>query len=215
MAAMKTRSSRAHTARILTELAFLVLFGFLFLRGSIQLWLGVFVGGAILSVFFSRLFCGWICPMNTVFRPIAWLRARLGIRALKTPGFLARPAVRYIFLGLFLASMALTKKLGIDLHMPALVFILSIPVVLFFEEALWHNVVCPYGTILSISSRRASTRYGVDGKKCISCGKCQPVCPVHSIDSLETGTRFIRKADCIACGACAEACPTKAIRLGR
>jgi len=212
---MKRRSSRAHAARILTELAFLVIFGFLFLKGSIQLWLGVFVGGAILSVFFSRLFCGWICPMNTVFRPIAWLRARLGIRALKTPGFLARPAVRYIFLGLFLASMALTKKLGIDLHMPALVFILSIPVVLIFEEALWHNVVCPYGTILSISSRRASTHYRVDGKKCVSCGKCQPVCPVHSIDSLETGKRFIRKADCIACGACAEACPTKAIRLGR
>jgi len=215
MAEMKRRSSRAHAARILTELAFLVIFGFLFLKGSIQLWLGVFVGGAILSVFVSRLFCGWICPMNTVFRPIAWLRARLGIRALKTPGFLARPAVRYIFLGLFLASMALTKKLGIDLHMPALVFILSIPVVLIFEEALWHNVVCPYGTILSISSRRASTHYRVDGKKCVSCGKCQPVCPVHSIDSLETGKRFIRKADCIACGACAEACPTKAIRLGR
>jgi polyferredoxin len=215
MAKMKRRSSRAHIVRILTELAFLVLFGFLFLKGSIQLWLGVFVGGAILSVFFSRLFCGWICPMNTVFRPITWLRARLGIRALKTPGFLTHPAVRYIFLGLFLASMALTKKLGIDLHMPALVFILSIPVVLLFEEALWHNIVCPYGTILSISSRKASTHYRVDGKKCVSCGKCQPVCPVHSIDSLETGKRFIRKADCITCGACAKACPTKAIRLGR
>lgn len=210
---MIRKQSRAHPLRVVVELVFLVLFGFLFLRGSIQLWLGIFAAGVLLSIFFSRVYCGWVCPMNTIFRPITWLRSKLGIRPLKTPRFMTNPAVRVIFLVLFVASMLLAKRLKEELPLPALITGLSVLVVLFFEEALWHNAMCPYGTILSLSSRMAPKHYRVEDKACISCGKCQKVCPVYVIDTLESGKRSIRKSDCLACGACAEACPAKAIRF--
>ena len=66
---MKKKSSGIYTLRIIIEIVFLGLFEILFFRGSIQLWLAVFVAGALLSLFFGRIYCGYICPMNTLFRP--------------------------------------------------------------------------------------------------------------------------------------------------
>ena len=48
------------TLRIITQLAFLALFALLFAKGRIQLWLAVCGSGAILSLVFSRFYCGWI-----------------------------------------------------------------------------------------------------------------------------------------------------------
>jgi NAD-dependent dihydropyrimidine dehydrogenase PreA subunit len=45
---------------------------------------------------------------------------------------------------------------------------------------------------------------------CISCGVCEPECPVSCIkagDSIYT----IEEAECIDCGACAGVCPVAAI----
>lgn len=45
---------------------------------------------------------------------------------------------------------------------------------------------------------------------CISCGSCQPECPVEAIS--EGDTQYVIDADaCIECGACASTCPTEAI----
>ncbi|AGB41376.1 dissimilatory sulfite reductase (desulfoviridin), alpha/beta subunit [Halobacteroides halobius DSM 5150] len=45
---------------------------------------------------------------------------------------------------------------------------------------------------------------------CISCGACEPTCPV---DAISEGTdKYEIDADaCIDCGACAGACPVEAI----
>ncbi len=44
---------------------------------------------------------------------------------------------------------------------------------------------------------------------CVSCGACQPECPV---DCISEGSPFSIDADtCISCGACADVCPVEAI----
>jgi len=44
---------------------------------------------------------------------------------------------------------------------------------------------------------------------CISCGACQPVCPVNCI---EEGDLYTIDADqCIDCGACVDICPVDAV----
>jgi NAD-dependent dihydropyrimidine dehydrogenase PreA subunit len=46
--------------------------------------------------------------------------------------------------------------------------------------------------------------------ECISCGSCEPICPVNAIS--EGGSKFEIDPDtCIDCGSCAEVCPTDAI----
>lgn len=45
---------------------------------------------------------------------------------------------------------------------------------------------------------------------CISCGACEPECPVEAIS--EGDTQYNIDAElCIDCGACADVCPTEAI----
>lgn len=50
-------------------------------------------------------------------------------------------------------------------------------------------------------------------EECISCGTCEPECPVEAIS--EGDTQYVIDADtCIDCGACADVCPVEAIEEG-
>lgn len=122
------------------------------------------------------------------------------------------PVVRVVCLALFAGTLFLIKRLGINVPPFAAIMALSVLVVLIFDEAFWHNSICPFGTVLSLSARITCKHYTVAEDACIACGKCQKVCPTHAIDTLVSGKRFIRKADCLACGACADVCPTIAIQ---
>lgn len=47
-------------------------------------------------------------------------------------------------------------------------------------------------------------------EECISCGACEPVCPVDAIS--EGAERYeIDPATCTDCGACVDTCPVDAI----
>jgi pyruvate formate lyase activating enzyme len=48
--------------------------------------------------------------------------------------------------------------------------------------------------------------------RCIGCGTCEKVCPVHAIHRTPTGIRIDRNA-CGCCGTCAQECPANAMEL--
>lgn len=50
----------------------------------------------------------------------------------------------------------------------------------------------------------------VINQECISCGSCEPECPVNAIS--DGGDKYVIDANtCIDCGACESICPTGAI----
>ncbi len=207
----KRTVSAGFILRIAVQVLFLAAGIALLLAGKLQLWFAVFAVGVLVSPFIGRVYCGWACPMNTLFRPIAWFYKKTGLKRIQIPWTKKIYLLRFLPLALFVAVMIITRRSHLPVPVLAMITLLSLAVTLFFEEAVWHNLFCPFGTILSLTSKKTLRTYRVESSGCISCGKCQKACPVHAIDTLEDGTRFIRKNDCISCGECVTACPVHVI----
>jgi len=192
---------------IVSEIVSLIIFILLFLNKKLQMWILIFGVSALLSMFFGRFYCSWICPMNTLFKPINWLYSKLKIKKLKTPRFLKWKGFRIIILVLFVVSMLLVKKMGLKINVLLYMTAFAVFLTLFFEENLWHRHICPFGTILSLTSRPSFYRMEINETDCISCGKCQKVCPTNSIITLENKKRRNEKNECLLCGRCVDVCP--------
>ena len=191
----------------LTGLLAIGVFVFLLLHHKLQLWIVVFGISALLSTLLGRFYCSWICPMNTSFKIIDFIYRKLGIRRLNPPGFLSNRFVRIGVLILFVASMVLLKRFGIKINVLLYMTVFSILLTLIFKEVFWHRHLCPFGTILSFTSRPAFYSMKIGEEECIECGKCQIVCPTGSIATLENGKRRNTANECLLCGNCTTVCP--------
>lgn len=189
---------------------FLALFVVLAVVGKIQIWMGIFVIAALASLLFSRFYCGWLCPINTVLKPVTWAKKKLHIKSFKVPNFLKKTWVRIFMLVLFLGVLIFTLRTGKRLPVLPISVALGFVLTLFFPEELWHRYLCPYGSILSLPSRKARFGMKIDEEKCISCGKCMKVCPAVAITK-EDKKYSITKNDCLVCRECVAACPVDAI----
>lgn len=222
----------AKAVQVFSQWVFVLLFFALVALGRVQLWIGVFILSVILTPFFGRLYCGWVCPINTIMNIVTRIKQRFHVKDLAVPESLKKPVYRYLalfaFILLFMFVMISGKKL------PVLPGLLAVGVLLtvFFTEKLWHRYLCPYGTILSMVVKLSRRGYRVIEQACISCGICSRVCPadaVMEISPLSSGgndeikdtlagdknlhrkTYNIVKKECLLCGACADRCPKNAI----
>lgn len=192
------------------QILFLALFVVLAAKEKIQIWMGIFVLSVLASLVFSRFYCGWLCPINTVLKPVTWVKKKLHIKSLKVPNFLKKTWVRIFMLVLFLGILAFTLKTGKKLPVLPISVALGFVLTLFFAEELWHRYLCPYGAILSLPRGKAKYGMKIDQEMCISCSKCMKVCP--SVAITKEGKKYsITKNDCLVCRACAEVCPVEAI----
>lgn len=192
------------------QVASLLFFILLIFKGRVQLWMLIFASSTLLTLLFSRFYCGWICPINTVIRPISWVKRRLRVKRQKMPTWIEGDIPRNIVLVLFLATMAFVFKTGKKLPiLPALLGIGALLSIL-FDEALWHRHLCPYGTILSFFGRFSKKAMRIDPNTCTNCLRCVRVCPSNAI-VVKDETHTIIKRECLVCHECERACKVGAI----
>jgi polyferredoxin len=194
---------------LLIQIAFLVLFFVLIKAGRIQVWMGIFLAGIAISFLKGRVYCGFICPINTAIQTISYIKKKLEVKDMKYPKFLAYKVTRVIFLIGFIAIFIIVIKTGRKLPVLPVLFVFGVVLSIFFHQELWHRYLCPYGTILNISSKTANTKMVVDEDKCNNCSICKRVCKGHAVEKKEK--HYIKQNDCLVCFECERNCKQKAI----
>lgn len=189
---------------------FLVLFIFLVINGKVQLWMGLFAASILVAFLLGRAYCGWICPINTVMRGVAWIKKKLCIKNIGISAWLMKPWVRILALGLFVAVFIFTAVSGKKLPVLPTLFAIGIILTFFFPRELWHRYLCPYGTIFSLPARKSKYAMVIEPELCNRCGMCRRVCPAKAVVKRESNYEIL-KNECIVCMECSNVCRQKAI----
>ena len=199
------------------RIVFLALFLFLLAKGKVMLWLALFGVSLVVALIFGRVYCGYICPMNTVMLPAAWLSKKLNLQTTKTPKWLKNGYFTWITFGVSIVVMLLSKRL-LHINLPILPFWLAVSVLvtLRYKPEVFHNLICPFGALQKIFGRFTRLSEKVDKDACIGCKLCEKDCPSHAIVVSSKGKKAdINTALCFQCTNCQQVCPKNAIHYGK
>ncbi len=186
--------------------------------------------GAIvaLGIVLSRFFCGWLCAFGALQGVFGWIGKKLFKRRFEVPKKLDRVLrwMKYVILVAIIYFSWLSGELVIRPydpfaaygHLPAgltavwtefkvgfILLVLFMVLSMFYERA-FCKYACPLGAVNAILSRVPLFRIKRDKPTCISCSKCDRVCPMN-IDV--SHAESVKSPECISCFECVTACPTK------
>lgn len=183
-------------------------------KGKMNLWFLIFAGSLLLALLLGRIYCGWLCPMNTVMIPTEKLSKKLKLQTKNIPKPLNSNILPWIVLVFSIATMVISKRNDIQIPLLLYILILSVLITLRYEPKVFHNHICPFGALQSVAGRFARLSEGVTAEKCVGCKLCEKVCPSEAIEVTN------KKADidvklCHQCLNCQTKCPTGAISYGK
>lgn len=182
----------------------------------------------ILGIVLSRFFCGWICAFGALQGAFGWLGQKIFKRRFVIPQSIDKwlRLVKYPLLAYILYMTWRTGTLVIrpidpfaayghlsaglkevwgEFAIGLVILIASLFLSMLYERA-FCKYVCPLGAVNAILGRIPLFRIKRVASTCISCAKCDRVCPMN-IDV--SGPDSVNSAECIACMECVTACPTK------
>ena len=199
---------------LLTRVAFLAVFVLLLVNGRLPLWLILFGISLALAVFFGRLYCGYVCPINTVLMPVSQITKRRGGR--DAPKWLESGKAAWISLAVTLAIFAFTRGV-LNKNFPVLLIwlILAVVVTLRYKPSVFHNKVCPYGVLQRIFARSPRFSQYVEKSGCDGCRDCETVCPAEAIQVRADAKAHVDTQACLQCKNCELICHTKTIHYGK
>lgn len=183
----------------------------------------------VLSIFWGRKFCGYICPLGTIQEAVYRFDKKRCYRKKRLPFYLERKFAKLKYLILIITSIMVIRGVAYlymnycpvmaisrlpFLHLRSIIVILSILIAGYFVERIWCRFLCPYAALLNVFLWLGKL-FGIKRKmvgrnleKCNDCGVCASYCPMN-INILEE--EFVSDPNCIHCYICAEACPKKGI----
>jgi len=182
----------------------------------------------LLTAFFGRFFCGWICPLGTVIELTGSALSRLSgaarrPRPTRKPKFLIVVFLLAAFpfalnllwtldpVSTFSRALAVLTSVGV-VHPISFILLLALLIIVllsFLAPRFWCRVVCPLGALLGIIAKIRAPARIIATERCIDCARCDKACPAGL-----SRTAF-EISECIQCRSCADACPRDAISFSR
>ena len=195
------------------QLIFLALFGLLIWKGNMGIWLGILGVSVVMSLFFGRFYCGYICPMSPVMTWAEKLSRKIGLQRKGLPNSLKKDFLPWLVLVLMVGAMLIGKRaLGVDIPVLLILVGLSAMTTLFYQQELFHRYLCPYSGFLRMAGGKAGKSKTVDAQFCNGCRSCLTVCPSGAISIRpDTKRAVIDAAHCHQCTECGDICPKDAI----
>ncbi|MDP8033201.1 quinol dehydrogenase ferredoxin subunit NapH [Pasteurella atlantica] len=192
--------------------------------------LGVAIIVILYGLLGSKVFCGWVCPLNVVTDCAAWLRRKLGIRQSAKLSRNLRYGLLVIILvgsatsGLLLwewinpvaaLGRALIYGFGATIWLILAIFLFD----LFIVEHGWCGHLCPIGATYGLIGAKSLLRIKViDRTKCDNCMDCYNVCPEPQVlrsplHGKKEESLIVLSKDCISCGRCIDVCAEKVFKF--
>ena len=211
---------------------------YLIIRGAME---GIVSGSFIVfvcmllgSIFFGRIFCGWLCPMGGLQECLCSVNEKTPkqgwrnyIKIAIWIAWIAAVIVCFVFrkqeitIDFFYMTdhgISITEIYNYVIYY-GVIFLVLIPAVLFGKRVFCHYFcwMAPF-MIIGIKIRQVLHLPGLhvrlEEKECISCGKCNKSCPMGlNVVELGKGSHDLG-TECIQCGSCVDHCPKKALSYG-
>ena len=205
-------NDRNRNIRVISQIVFfLILIALIKMKRPMN-WMVIFLGSAVMSALFSRFYCGWICPINSVMQVSEWIGKKLKIQKDEIPSCLRSGKFTYGMLAITFALAFLNMKGRLKLPFLLVMIGLGFLTTLRYPQETWHKYLCPYGVILRLPGRFARFRMNVDNT-CSGCGLCMKACPAEAVE-VENRKAEIDPAFCLVCHECSVICPKSAISYG-
>jgi ferredoxin len=181
-----------------------------------------------LGIVLSRFFCGWFCAFGALQGLFGWLGKKIFRRRFTVPRKLDS-VLRWLKYPVLVAIIWFTWRAGalvirpydplaayghLSAGLPAvwaefavgLVVLIATLILSMLYERAFCKYICPLGAVNAILGRIPLFRIKRVATTCISCSKCDKVCPMN-IDV--SAPEAVNSPECIACMECVTACPTK------
>lgn len=193
----------------------------------------VFVTMLVASMFFGRVWCGYLCPSGGLQECCSNINSNPAKRGW-------RNNIKYVIWILWMTGVIVCFVLGkndvtIDFFYMTdhgvsvteiynyviyygVLFILVLPALVGGRRAACHYVcwMAPFmviGSTIGKFLHLPQLHIEGDSSKCISCQRCNKVCPMGlDVSEMIKENKSKRCTECIQCGACVDECPKKAVK---
>jgi len=197
------------------------------LAGSLILFFFLF----LFSMVMGRIFCSWICPAGALqdlvgrsrskavpVRYISWIKYLVWVPWLILVLVLFRRAG-----GIERADFLYQTEMGVSLTRFADAIIYGVIILVFFGLSLivgrraachticWMSPFMILGRRLGLLLKVPSIKIQADPDRCVSCGRCDVVCPMSLPVEKKVSKGGITDSNCILCGNCIDVCGRKVI----